>query len=151
MVCSISCGGPQESFSTRNNYFNSHNFNWQDFYLSVSNPRSLLMFNSRCPLEVRISQVLGPFLQIELLKAGRTLTSLSNAQPLRRGIFVAATRSCQGFALSPRRPIHVVPSLRYRHGRVSRWLVVVSVLVLVSVSSSSVSVLLLTSSASVLV
>ena len=30
------------------------------------------MFTSKCPLKVQISQVLGPFFQIELLKTGRT-------------------------------------------------------------------------------
>ena len=34
-------------------------------------PEPLLMFASTCPLRVQISQGLGPFFQIELLKAGR--------------------------------------------------------------------------------
>ena len=37
------------------------------------NPQTLLVFASACPPKVQISQGLGPFLQIELLKTGRAL------------------------------------------------------------------------------
>lgn len=36
-------------------------------------PEPLLMFTSRCPFKVQISQGLNPFFQISLLKLGRTV------------------------------------------------------------------------------
>ena len=49
----------------------SHNFNSHDLRFRVSNPKPLLMFTSKCLFKVQISQGLGPFFQIELLKTGR--------------------------------------------------------------------------------
>ena len=36
-------------------------------------PEPLLMFTSGCPSKLQVSQGLGPFFQIELLKTGRTI------------------------------------------------------------------------------
>ena len=38
------------------------------------------MFTSSCPLEVQISQVLGPLFQIEVLKTGRTTADVLHAE-----------------------------------------------------------------------
>ena len=45
---------------------------------------ALLMFTSRCLLRVQVSQGLGPYVRIELLKTGRTLADQGGAE---RAIF----------------------------------------------------------------
>ena len=50
-----------------------HKFNLQDFTWRLSNPRTVAYVHSKCPLRSQISQGLGPFLQIELLKTERLL------------------------------------------------------------------------------
>ena len=66
----------------------------------------MLVFTSKCPLEVQISQGLGPLLQIELLKTGRMPVVFSRATP-------AARRSLDALRWA-RNPGTCVPELPQR-------------------------------------
>ena len=54
----------------------SHNLSSQNVELRVSNPRTIAY---ECPWEVQISQGMGTFFQIELLKTGRMYECLKSA------------------------------------------------------------------------